>query len=123
MGAGTTKDSVLGRIKNQYVLAIALAPGNDLWISDLSGIAHSPDGGRTWHEAFPPTPCLGGCVNHARALLVDSQRRLWVGTDRGVFRFGAEFGGSKRLDQHSTWCRRLPDTTSCVYTGAGHHQL
>src|SRR5229473_3371307 len=68
MGAASTKDSVLGRIKNQYVLAIALAPGNDLWISDLRGIAHSPDGGRTWHEAFPLTPCLGGCANRARAL-------------------------------------------------------
>src|SRR5260370_22844808 len=123
MGAGTTKDSVLGSSKTQYGLEIALAPGNDMWISYLSGIAHSRDGGRTWHEAFPPTPCLGGCVNHARALLVDSQRRLWVGTDRGVFRFGAEFGGWKRLDQDSTWCRRRPDTTSCVSTWAGIHQL
>ncbi|HYS22023.1 MAG TPA: M23 family metallopeptidase [Gemmatimonadales bacterium] len=123
MGAASTKDSVLGRIKNQYVLAIALAPGNDLWISDLRGIAHSPDGGRTWHEAFPLTPCLGGCANRARALLVDSQRRLWVGTDRGVFRFGAEFGGWKGLDQDSTWCRRWPDTIVCVSTWAGIHEL
>jgi len=99
MGAATTKDSVLGRIKNQYVLAIALAPGNDLWISDLSGIAHSPDGGRTWQEAFPPPPCEGHeCVNRVRALLVDSQRRLWVGTELGIFRFGAEFGGWKDVD-------------------------
>src|SRR5260370_28302697 len=97
MGAGTTKDSVLGRIKNQYVLAIALAPGNDLWISDLSGIAHSPDGGRPWHEAFPPTPCLRGCANHARALLVDSQRRLSSAPYGRALRFGAGLRGRIQL--------------------------
>src|SRR5260370_33590249 len=103
MGATTTKDSVLGRIKNQYVLAIALTPGNDLWISDLRGIAHSPDGGRTWHAAFPPTPGLGGRANRATALRRDSQRRLWGVTARGLLRCGAEFGGGTRRRRDATW--------------------
>lgn len=92
IGAATSKDTVIGRIRNQYVLAIALAEGSNLWISELTGIAHSPDGGRTWHERFTTPPC-NECVNRARALLVDSKNRFWVGTEAGVYRFGAEFGG------------------------------
>src|SRR5690242_5517169 len=44
-GAATARDSVMGVIQNQYVLAIALGTTLDdnLWISDLKGIAHSPD--------------------------------------------------------------------------------
>lgn len=104
-GATTARDAVLGRIQSQYVLAIAADSASDVWISTLKGLGHSPDGGRTWHEHFPPVPCAGeGCVNRARALLVDSQRHLWVGTERGVFRFGAEFGGWKRVDRDSTQC-------------------
>ncbi len=99
-GATTAKDPVIGRIPNQYVLAItafigsAPFPGPNLWISTLKGLAHSPNGGRTWHVDFAPPPCTGqGCVNRARALLVDSQGRFWVGTEQGVYRFGPEFGG------------------------------
>jgi hypothetical protein len=99
-GASTSKDPVIGRIQNQYVLAITAFqgsgqfPGQNLWISTLKGLGHSPDGGRTWHERFAPPPCTGqGCVNRARALLVDSKGRFWVGTEQGVYRFGPEFGG------------------------------
>ena len=106
-GAATATDSVMGLIQNQYVLAIALGQASDvdnnLWISDLRGIAHSPDGGRTWHEDFAPAPCEGKkCVNRARALLVDLQRRFWVGTEQALFQFGREYGGWKRVDTAST---------------------
>ena len=104
-GAATGTDSVMGVIQNQYVLAIALGPDvdNNLWIGDLKGLAHSPDGGRTWHEGFDPVPCQGnGCVNRVRSLLVDSQRQFWVGTEWGLFRFGREFNGWKRVDTAST---------------------
>lgn len=101
-GAATATDTVMGVIQNQYVLAIALGDAADadnyMWISDLRGIAHSPDGGRTWHEGFAPVPCDGkGCVNRARELGVEGQRRLAVGTEQGLYWFGREFGGWKRL--------------------------
>ena len=54
-GVATAQDSVLGRISNQYVLAIALGeqPGA-LWIGTLAGLAGSRDGGRSWHAVPPP---------------------------------------------------------------------
>lgn len=102
-GAATATDSVMGVIQSQYVLAIVPGdPGdghNNLWISDLRGIAHSPDGGRTWHEGFAPVPCDGkACVNRARVLVADSLKQLWVWTEAGVFRFGREFGGWTHAD-------------------------
>ena len=98
-GAMTARDSVIGRIQSQYVLAIAPGQGSNFWISTLKGLGHSPDGGRTWHEHFPPVPCDGrGCVNRARKLLVDPAGRFWVATEEGLYRFGAEFGGWKNLD-------------------------
>ena len=125
-GATTTRDSVIGIIQSQYVLAIAADTSPNLWISTLKGLGHSPDGGRTWHEHFPPVPCAGrGCVNRARALLVDAQRRLWIGAERGVFRFGAEFGGWKRLDRDSAQC--AADATAagmpCASNWPSVHQL
>jgi len=96
LGATTAKDPVLGRIRNQYVLAIWVGADANMWISELTGIAHSPDGGRTWHERFARPPCAEpGCANRARAFLVDSEKRFWVGTEEGVYRFGPEFGGWK----------------------------
>ena len=102
-GAATATDSILGVIQNQYVLAITLgdpADGhNNLWISDLRGIAHSPDGGRTWHEGFAPVPCSAkGCGNRARVFATDPAKRLWVWTEQGMYRFGADVGGWKRAD-------------------------
>ncbi len=102
-GAATATDSVMGVIQNQYVLAIALGaaddPDNYMWISDLRGIAHSPDGGRTWHEGFAPVPCGGkGCVNRARRLAVSEKRELWVWTEDGPFLLGRGFGGWKRIN-------------------------
>jgi len=96
MGATTSKDSVIGRIRNQYLLALTLGDGGNMWVSELTGIAHSPDGGRTWHEGFVRPPCSEpGCQNRARAFLTDSQRRFWIGTEGGVYQFGPQFGGWK----------------------------
>jgi murein DD-endopeptidase MepM/ murein hydrolase activator NlpD len=116
-GAATATDSVMGVIQNQYVLAIALGaaddPDNYMWISDLHGIAHSPDGGRTWHEGFAAVPCEGkGCVGRARTLLVDSKKRFWVGTENGVYRFGREFTGWGHLDACSGIRRSRSDCPS-----------
>lgn len=96
MGATTAKDSVIGRIRNQYLLAIIVGDGGNMWISELTGIAHSPDGGRTWHERFVRPPCGGvGCANRARSFSTDAQGVLWVRTEEGVFKFGPQFGGWK----------------------------
>ena len=93
-GATTARDSVIGRIQSQYVLAILADTSPNLWISTLKGLGHSPDGGRTWHEHFPAAPCAeGGCVNRARSLSVDSGGRLWIGTEQGLYRFGPDLGG------------------------------
>ncbi|HYK11436.1 MAG TPA: peptidoglycan DD-metalloendopeptidase family protein [Gemmatimonadales bacterium] len=96
MGATTAKDSVIGRIRNQYLLAITLGDGGNMWVSELTGIAHSPDGGRTWHEGFFRPPCSGeGCENRARAFATDSKGVFWIRTEDGVFKFGPQFGGWK----------------------------
>jgi peptidase M23-like protein len=106
-GAATTTDSVIGRIQNQYVLAIALGEGSNFWISTLRGLGHTPDGGRTWHEQFAPPPCKGlECIPAAQMLLVDSQRRLWVASEQGLFRFGAECGGWRRINTPWSWLPR-----------------
>jgi len=102
-GAATTHDAVIGRIQNQYVLALNVGRGSNLWIGNLRGIAHSPDGGRMWHEGFAPPPCdTRGCVNRARAFLDDSRGRFWIGTEAGLFRFARQFDG---------WATR--DTVPC----------
>ena len=50
IGATTAKDSVWGRIENQYVLGISAPPDGGMWISDVHGRQASPDGGRTWRS-------------------------------------------------------------------------
>jgi Peptidase family M23 len=94
IGVTTATDPVMGRIGNQYVLAIGARPASDLWTATLDGLEYSSDGGRIWHRQLSAVPCTGaGCVNRARALLVDSTDRLWVGTEQGLFRFGRDLGG------------------------------
>jgi murein DD-endopeptidase MepM/ murein hydrolase activator NlpD len=53
IGATTAKDSVWGRIRNQYVLALEADEG--LWIRDLRGREDSRDGGRHWRWASSPS--------------------------------------------------------------------
>ena len=75
----TTAAHVWGRIANQYVLAIAAGPDGSLWIAHLRGLARSRDGGRSWTE-YP-------AAERGRALLVNSDGTVWVGTEQGLYRF------------------------------------
>src|SRR3989449_4101952 len=82
-----TASHVVGRIASQYVLALAAGPDGSLWAAHLRGLARSADGGRTWSEFPEPSPCdPARCVNRIRALVADSGG-VWVGTERGLFRF------------------------------------
>jgi hypothetical protein len=59
IGATTAKDSVSGRIRNQYVRAIWLFQGGTkLRIMDLTGFATSSDGGRTWRRDAKRRPIV-----------------------------------------------------------------
>ncbi|PYO39361.1 MAG: hypothetical protein DMD29_09595 [Gemmatimonadetes bacterium] len=61
-GAATAKDSVIGRIRNQYVVAIDTM---GLVVRHLRGIAASRDGGRHWEEYHMPA-CGRLCVDALR---------------------------------------------------------
>src|SRR2546425_23445 len=74
----TTAQRVWGRIRNQYVLALAAGRDGALWAAHLRGLARSRDGGRTWSEF--PAPA------RVRALAPDSGGIVWVGTERGLYR-------------------------------------
>ncbi|PYO69143.1 MAG: hypothetical protein DMD69_03700, partial [Gemmatimonadetes bacterium] len=76
----TTAQRVWGRIRNQYVLALAAGRDGALWAAHLHGLARSRDGGRTWSEV--PAPA------RVRALAPDSGDIVWVGTERGLYRLG-----------------------------------
>ncbi len=62
-GAATAKDPVMGRIRNQYVVAIDTMGG--VVVRHLRGIAASHDGGRHWEEHHMPT-CGRLCVDALR---------------------------------------------------------
>ena len=55
IGTTTAKDSIWGRIPNQYVLDMKSLEDDEggLWIRDVHGTANSRDGGRTWTRAGP----------------------------------------------------------------------
>lgn len=78
LGATTARDSVLGTITNQYVLAMALGPGDAVVIATLRGLQKSSDGGRTW-QAVEATRSLA-YPNRVRALLADSSGIRVFGT-------------------------------------------
>ena len=52
-GAASAADSVFGRVRNQYVLALASA-GSRLYASHVGGVEISNDGGRHWEFLVPP---------------------------------------------------------------------
>ncbi|HKR56718.1 MAG TPA: M23 family metallopeptidase [Gemmatimonadales bacterium] len=115
IGATTSKDSLIGRIRNQYLLALIVGDGGNMWVSELTGIAHSPDGGRTWHEGFVRPPCRGvGCANRARAFRGDPGKPLWVATEDLAYQFAPQFGGWKSLIPDSLVARLPPDTAEFV---------
>jgi murein DD-endopeptidase MepM/ murein hydrolase activator NlpD len=69
-GATTAKDSVWGRIANQYVLALWMESGVQ-WVAHIHGTQSSSAGGKAW--GWPSDPC---CVKdwYLRIRLVDSVR-------------------------------------------------
>src|SRR5213593_4177845 len=88
-----TAPHVWGRIRSQYVLAIARGADGSLWVGHLKGLARSTDGGRTWTEYPAPALCAGPeCVNRVRALAPDTGSIAWVGTERGLYRLDAARG-------------------------------
>ena len=103
IGATTARDPVIGIIESQYVNALSVGPGSNLWIGYLPGIAHSPDGGREWHEGFAPPPCpRPPCANRARSFRFDAYG-FSVFTEQGRYLFDRPFDGWATLD--SVPCR------------------
>lgn len=79
-----------GRLRSQYVLALAAGPDGSLWAGHLHGLARSIDGGRSWAEFPTPTRCAAAeCANRVRALAPDSSGLAWVGTEQGLYRLDA----------------------------------
>lgn len=76
-GATTARDSVMGTIRNQYVLAMTSGVGDALWVATLGGLEASADGGRRWEPVEEPAGLA--YPDRVRALLVDSRGAVWIG--------------------------------------------
>jgi murein DD-endopeptidase MepM/ murein hydrolase activator NlpD len=68
MGAATTKDSVLGRIRSQYVLRVDPIPTGSILIEDLDGMELSKTGGRTWESPAGGSCPRAGCAGRGPRL-------------------------------------------------------
>ncbi|PYO76938.1 MAG: hypothetical protein DMD67_07425 [Gemmatimonadetes bacterium] len=90
----TSAGHVWGRIRSQYVLALARGADGSLWAGHLRGLARSTDGGGSWTEYPTPVRCPGvGCADRVRALAPDTSNVVWVGTEHGLYRLAAGQGG------------------------------
>src|SRR5436305_2769515 len=70
-------------LRDDSILSLLTARDGSLWIgTEGGGIAHM---GKAGFQAYGSAEGLTN--GFARALLEDSRGRLWVGTDRGFFRF------------------------------------
>jgi len=111
IGATTAKDSVWGRIENQYVLGIHAFEDGELWIRELRGAASSSDGGRTWQRNSPrswaplrdPTPHSPDVRGLALAGVISRPRHTWFRRPIALadqphidqtYRFGSTMGGN-----------------------------
>ncbi len=83
MGIRSARDSVLGVIRNQYVLALATAPDGTLWLAHVHGLERSRDGGRTWRHW--PTASV-----RVRTLLPLTGDSLLAGTEAGLLSIRAD---------------------------------
>ncbi len=82
-----------GRLRSQYVLALARGADGSLWAAHLRGLARSADGGRSWTEYPAPGSCARAeCTNRVRALAPDTGAVVWVGTERGLYRLDPASG-------------------------------
>ena len=117
----TTSRHDWGRIRSQYVLALAAGTDGTLWAGHLRGVARSTDGGRTWTEFPTPARCGDAeCANRLRALAPESGPVVWVGTEQGLYRLDPS-GANAWLDKKGrpAWTRtrcdaRLPSTTTAT---------
>jgi len=96
IGATTARDSVWGKIDNQYILRIVL-DGQHIWIGTPRGLTRSADGGRTWADAQSVALCARAECPPARS--------DWA-IQNGQFLYGPI--GS--LD----WCSSLPPPETAV---------
>ena len=114
IGTTTTKDSVWGRIGNQYVLTLhAFNEGDppELWIRTVKGAETSMDGGRTWKKDSPgswkhisdPGPHVPDTAGVPRGATIARPRHTWFKrpialTDQPyidqTYRFGSTMGGN-----------------------------
>ena len=131
----TSAGHVWGRIRSQYVLALARGADGSLWAGHLRGLARSTDGGRSWTEYPTPVRCPGvGCADRVRALAPDTSNVVWVGTEHGLYRLaagqGGRAGGGMWLDKKGhpacevalvvTGCRAdMPAVQAVAGAGAG----
>jgi murein DD-endopeptidase MepM/ murein hydrolase activator NlpD len=115
-----TASSMWGVIANQYVLSIAAAADGSLWLSHVHGIERSADGGRTWERYELPPPCeRPECHDRARALLVDDDANLWVGTERRLLRRAEGDGRFVALPDPVTGAERDAAVQRLVEVGPG----
>jgi murein DD-endopeptidase MepM/ murein hydrolase activator NlpD len=113
IGVTTAKDSVFGRIDNQYVLGLRVSDVGgrpELWIRTVKGAETSTDGGRTWAKSSPgswkeiqdagPHPDTTGVP---RAGTISRPKHTWFRrpialTDQPhidqTYRFGSTMGGN-----------------------------
>lgn len=82
IGATTAKDSVWGRIANQYVFRVIPAANGELWTAHLRGFGKSKNGGRRWTPARPLSACM-------RAFCADKVRRNWTVARNGEVLYDA----------------------------------
>ena len=88
-GAATAQDPVMGRIRNQYVLAIQTGRSGKIWISHLRGFSGSRDGGRSWQDLD---------VGEWPSPLAEVARHPWVVTQDGrIGLFALMFSEKDRL--------------------------
>jgi murein DD-endopeptidase MepM/ murein hydrolase activator NlpD len=102
-GATTATDSILGGIRNQYVLSLRRGSDDSLVAWHLRGRATSGDGGRTWIERSVPT-CRRACAEEGAgdaALAV-----ALAGVPGAMARPGPGSPGSTLSKPRHSWFRR-----------------
>jgi murein DD-endopeptidase MepM/ murein hydrolase activator NlpD len=111
MGATTARDSVWGRIPNQYVRSLRGGPLDSLVARHVHGLAASGDGGRTWvdrqgrslDDAMAAAASQAPVAVRGPASRVTKPRHTWFGRPVSLddqphidqtYRFGSTMGGN-----------------------------